>query len=92
MSRRLRVAILAGGRSSEHEISLASGRSVLAALDPSRYDVVNVAIGRDGRWELEAPPATEIAREAGPAETLPVPASGGTLEALGSVDVVLPIL
>ncbi|MGH2998413.1 MAG: D-alanine--D-alanine ligase A, partial [Gaiellaceae bacterium] len=51
-ARRLRVAILAGGRSSEHEISLLSARSVLAALDPDRYDVTEIAIGRDGRWEL----------------------------------------
>ena len=46
------MAVLAGGRSSEHDISLASARSVLAALDPERYDAVTVAIGRDGRWEL----------------------------------------
>src|SRR5438874_175517 len=105
MSGRLRVALIAGGRSSEHEISLASARSVLAALDPARYDVVSVAIGRDGRWAL-APashvtdghvlgpgPVTEVSRgETGPAETLPVPAEGGTLAALGEVDVVLPIL
>ena len=38
MSRPLRVAVLAGGRSSEHEISLASARSVLDALDPDRED------------------------------------------------------
>jgi D-alanine-D-alanine ligase len=87
---RIRVALLAGGRSSEHDISLASARSVLAALDPSKYDVVNVAIGRDGRWELEA---GRRALEAGStAETLPVPASDGTLAAVGAVDVVLPIL
>ena len=47
-----RIAILMGGRSSEHDISLASGRSVMAALDPARYDVVAIEIGRDGRWEL----------------------------------------
>jgi len=41
---RLKVAILAGGRSSEHEISLASARSVLESLDPAEYDVVTVAI------------------------------------------------
>ena len=41
-----------GGRSSEHEISLASARSVLEALDPERYEVVTVEIGRDGRWAL----------------------------------------
>ena len=38
MTRRIRVAVVAGGRSSEHEISLASARWVLAALDPERYD------------------------------------------------------
>ncbi|MEA2519625.1 MAG: D-alanine-D-alanine ligase, partial [Chloroflexota bacterium] len=99
MSRRLRVALLAGGRSSEHDISLASARSVLEALDPDRYEVVNVAIGRDGRWALEAgarpgpDPVTELSRaEAGPAETLPVPAESGTLASIGAVDVVLPIL
>ena len=90
-ARRLRVAILAGGRSSEHEISLASARSVAAALDPERYEIAEIAIGRDGRWALAAGDAP---RElgGGPAETLPVPAEGRTLETLGVVDVVLPIL
>src|ERR671933_2054459 len=85
MTDRLRVAILAGGRSSEHEISLASARSVLEGLDPSEYDVVTVAIGRDGRWELGSGGAASVA------ETLPIPA-GGVPATLGSVDVVLPIL
>ena len=85
------MAIIAGGRSSEHEISLASGRSVAGALDPERYEITEVAIGRDGRWALEAGNASpELGR--GPAETLPVPAESGTLETLGIVDVVLPIL
>ena len=82
---RLRVAVLAGGRSSEHDISLASARSVLESLDPERYDVVTVAIGRDGRWELGAGGDGSVA------ETLPVPAANAPA-ALGSVDVVLPIL
>jgi D-alanine-D-alanine ligase len=90
VTRRLRVALLAGGRSSEHEISLASARSVLEALDPERYEVLGVAIGRDGRWALDG--AHSLAAGDGPAATLPVPAAGGTLEALGTVDVVLPIL
>jgi len=63
------VAVLAGGRSSEHEISLASARSVVAALDPERYDTVVVEIDKGGRWELASGrdelPATSI-------ETLPV--------------------
>jgi len=82
---RLRVAVLAGGRSSEHEISLASARSVLESLDPARYDVVTVAIGRDGRWELGADDGASVA------ETLPVPAANAPAT-LGAVDVVLPIL
>ncbi len=93
MSRRLRVAILAGGRSSEHDISLLSARSVLEALDPERYEVVNVAIGRDGRWQIESGVRPQLGSDpAVPAETLPVPAAAGTLAALGAVDVVLPIL
>ena len=81
---RLRVAILAGGRSSEHDISLASARSVLESLDPERYEVVTVAIGRDGRWELGSGDGSVV-------ETLPVPAANAPAT-LGSVDVVLPIL
>jgi D-alanine-D-alanine ligase len=97
VSRRLRVALLAGGRSSEHDISLASARAVLEALDPDRYDVVNVAIGRDGQWQLEPRPGPGPVTEmfggtTGPAETLPVPACPGTLAAIGAVVVVLPIL
>ena len=96
MSRRLRVAILAGGRSSEHDISLASARSVLAALDPARYDAVTVAIGRDGRWELGPGPRTLSADQAPgqrPVETLPIPTTTDSAPAtLADVDVVLPIL
>jgi len=92
VSRRLRVALVAGGRSSEHEISLASGRSVLEALDPVRYEVVSVAIGRDGRWALAAGADAPAAIGSSSAETLPVPAGAATLAALGAVDVVLPIL
>jgi D-alanine-D-alanine ligase len=96
VSTRLRVAVLAGGRSSEHDVSVESARSVAAALDPARYEVVNVAIGRTGRWELEPvadPAALPVAEVSGASsETLPVPASSATLAVLGAVDVVLPIL
>jgi D-alanine-D-alanine ligase len=90
VSRRVRVAVLAGGRSSEHEISLASAASVVAALDPARYDVRMIEIGRDGRWAL---PAGERRAELPPtaAETLPVPADSAPAT-LGHVDVVLPML
>ena len=67
MAGKIRVAVLAGGRSSEHDVSLASARSVLEFLDPEEYDVVTVAIGRDGRWELGSGSGDSVA------ETLPVP-------------------
>jgi D-alanine-D-alanine ligase len=86
VSRRTRVAVLLGGRSSEHEISLASARSVLEALDPERYETVTVEIGRDGRWELGS------GSDGGSvAETLPVPTEN-VPATLGEVDVVFPVL
>ncbi|WP_222265252.1 D-alanine--D-alanine ligase family protein [Modestobacter marinus] len=51
-TRRTRVAVVFGGRSAEHAISCVSAGSVLAALDPEKYDVVPVGITRDGRWLL----------------------------------------
>ena len=89
MSKRLRVAVIAGGRSSEHEISVESARSVISGLDPDRYDVKAIEIHRDGRWELGPGDARELGRPV--AETLPVP-TGSAPEVLGQVDVVLPIL
>ena len=47
---RLRVAVLFGGRSGEHEVSLMSARSVLSVLDPARYEVTQVGITHDGTW------------------------------------------
>lgn len=49
---RLRVALVFGGRSSEHEVSCATAASVLDALDRDRYDVIPVGIARDGHWVL----------------------------------------
>ena len=91
MSKRLRVAVIAGGRSSEHEISVESARSVIGALDPDRYDVKAIEIHRDGRWELGPGDARELGRPV--AETLPVPTGDPmSRRLLGQVDVVLPIL
>jgi len=49
----LRVAVLAGGRSSEHEVSLSSGASVADGLRQAGHDVVEVVLGRDGGWRSE---------------------------------------
>jgi len=104
VSRRVRVAVLAGGRSSEHAISVASARSVVDALDPERYETTVIEIGRDGRWELSDgvrpvgsdPAFLEVGSDptglTPPTDTLPVVAKSAPAAVLGQVDVVLPIL
>ena len=49
-SRKLRIAVLFGGRSGEHDVSLMSARSVLSVLDPERYEVTQIGITLDGEW------------------------------------------
>ncbi|AIV34015.1 D-alanine--D-alanine ligase [Streptomyces sp. R1] len=53
-SRKPRVAVVFGGRSSEHGISVVTAGAVLAAIDRTRYDVLPIGITRDGRWALTA--------------------------------------
>lgn len=100
-----RVAVVFGGRSSEHGISCVSAGNVLAAIDRDRYDVVAVGIGRDGAWRL-APDEPERYRIVDgavpevPAEgqrvmLVPDPTVGGLVTADGEVlgvDVVFPVL
>jgi D-alanine-D-alanine ligase len=86
-----------GGRSSEHAVSVASGRSVIDALDPERFEVLTVEIDREGRWSLpsgQVPKALEAeTRPARDPSQLPVPAASGEVAAtLAEVEVVLPIL
>ena len=85
----MRVAVIMGGRSSEHNISVASARSVVDALDPERYDVRAVEIGQDGSWQLGAAEGQRRIGEGG--ETLPVPA-GRSPSPFEGVDVVFPVL
>jgi D-alanine-D-alanine ligase len=86
---RVRVAVIMGGRSSEHEISVASAGSVVDALDSERYDVRAVEIGQDGRWQLEPGRTQEQIGSGG--GLLPVPADASTSPFEG-VDVVFPVL
>jgi len=58
--RRLRVGIFAGGRSAEHEVSVASAESVLRAIDRRRFEPFLVYIDREGRWLLPNGPAPEL--------------------------------
>ncbi len=48
---KLRLAVVYGGRSGEHEISVRSAKSILAALDPAKYEVSEYFISKDGKWE-----------------------------------------
>ena len=54
MESRLRIGLLFGGRSAEHEISLASARAIFEAVDRTRYDVVLIRIDRSGNWHSES--------------------------------------
>jgi D-alanine-D-alanine ligase len=95
MSAKLRVALVFGGRSGEHEVSVVSARSVAAALDRERYEIVPMAIARSGLW---ANPTRAAAVLSGSGATPDlVPHFEGSLRldprlAEGGVDVVLPIL
>jgi D-alanine-D-alanine ligase len=63
--RKLRVAVLFGGRSTEHSISCITAGSVLAALDPARYDVEPIGITREGRWVLASDDPAEFQIQGG---------------------------
>ncbi|MGE5619602.1 MAG: D-alanine--D-alanine ligase family protein [Sphingomonadaceae bacterium] len=104
---KLRVAVIFGGRSGEHEVSLASATSVIQNLDPARYEVVPIGITKKGDWLLDGDPLKAL--KAGyspagqePALLSPAPApdravvSSGSGTGLGqtrlAVDVVFPVL
>jgi D-alanine-D-alanine ligase len=62
--KKLRVGVIYGGRSGEHEVSLASAAAVFKTLDPARYEAVPIKIEKDGRWRLaDRPPAIDKAAD-----------------------------
>ena len=92
---RIRVAVVFGGRSSEHGISVVSAGSILGALDPERYEVHTVGITAQGRWVQVDPAAARLAIEnrqlpaitSGPGIALPGdPTAGGIVELSGAGD------
>lgn len=106
-SGRPRVAVVFGGRSSEHSISCISAGSVIAALDPEKYDVIPVGVTPDGHWVLESADPGHLAL--GPRGELPsvtgkspvsldaaaelvVAEPGEVPRTLGEVDVVFPVM
>jgi len=97
---KLRVGLMFGGRSVEHEVSIASATSILGALDPSHYEVALIAVAPDGSWHLGEPAQLPEAAIAGDEVVLPaVPggnrlqgASGADLGAAARLDVIFPII
>ena len=61
---KLRVGVIYGGRSGEHEVSLASASSVISALQANGHQVVPIGIARDGRWLIGGDPLGALAEEA----------------------------
>ena len=106
MKRKTRVAVIFGGRSGEHEVSLASARSVMAAIDHSKYQIIPVGITRTGRWLTAGDPLALLSAGTSdpPADesavgltTTPTAAGrelvpGATGARFPQVDVVFPVL
>ena len=64
MARKLRVGVVFGGQSGEHEVSLAGAASVMAAMDRERFEPVQIGITREGRWLVGGEPLRALARDA----------------------------
>jgi D-alanine-D-alanine ligase len=105
MRKKLRVAILFGGKSAEHEISLVSARNIVEAMDKNKYTILSMCIDKRGRWffdegahllrggstaQLKFQRSDSAAVLPGANHTPMIPVAPG--RALGAVDVVFPVL
>lgn len=102
-SKKLRIGILFGGKSGEHEISLRSARSIVKAIDRSRYAVVELGITKSGRWLpvedsallLEGHTEAQLeahAQNAPPSTTLTLASTAADPASGSPIDIVFPIL
>ena len=98
---KIRVGLLFGGRSVEHEVSLSSATSICPALDAERYDVSLIAIDHEGRWRLgagsdllpeQAIHGEEVNLPAVPGSSLTPVDPGAAADSTHSLDVVFPII
>jgi D-alanine-D-alanine ligase len=89
---RIRVVVIVGGRSSEHSISCISGRSIVGALDPDRYEVDVVGIRRDGGWVRDPDGGLGILDQDGPLPEIGANAPDADLATCLDADVVFPVL
>ena len=100
-AKELRIAVLYGGRSAEHEVSMLSATNVMRALEPAKYDAVPVFVTREGQWLLSrfeggtlATPSdgTEVCLvPGGHGRVLAIPADGAPY-ALPDIDILFPVL
>jgi D-alanine-D-alanine ligase len=104
VTRKIRVGILFGGRSGEHDVSLQSATSVINALDPAKYEIVPIGITREGHWRIgsgavrllpqvleSGDPVTPSVDPTGP-KLLPLARSVPAPNSRPEVDVVFPVL
>ena len=105
--KRIRVGVVFGGRSGEHEVSLRSARSVMDAIDRDKYEVLPIGITREGRWIAGSDPMKALTGGEGavrPAALLgepgdpslraiePLDDSSRSLTTISEVDVFFPVL
>jgi D-alanine-D-alanine ligase len=108
MHRRLKVGVMFGGRSGEHEVSLMSARSILDALDPDKYEIMQIGIQQNGTWlvgeNVLDVMASGVEGNLAQAVLLPDPnrpglyslrmtaGTGEALEKIADLDVIFPVL
>jgi D-alanine-D-alanine ligase len=100
MGKKIRVAILFGGKSAEHEISLKSARNVAEAIDKNKYDVALIGIDKEGHWLPPQKSSALLGQTSVPTEQTSIalaPGERGLITSSeepdsGSIDVVFPIL
>ncbi len=100
--KKLRVGVLFGGRSGEHEVSLRSARSILQAIDRRKYEVVELGITQQGRWLAGQPALAMLASDAPTGKTagivrerttgISITAAAAEPQAGTGLDVVFPVL
>ena len=101
-NKRLRVGVLFGGRSGEHEVSLASAASVIRGLDPEKYEAVPVGITKEGHWQIGAGAqkmlpevlhhGQRVMMTADPTDAALVPLDGSGSSSGQRLDVVFPVM
>lgn len=100
-SNRLRIAVLFGGRSSEHDVSVLSATNVMRALEPQKYDAIPVFVTREGQWLLSSFDDGALAKPEKGAEVCLVPGGrgrmfaippGGSAYELPAIDILFPVL